>query len=274
MTNAVQWGVFTVAYSYLMNSWYTAHTYIDLNSAHKHSCGYTIWGEQEQAKYLRNGISVLCELGSHYFHSIHVRPIIDYYTFLTLTLNILSDLTHAVIKIKPILCKHTAFSKYLLSFIGILPFPPIKTHYYLLSHLVTVSLPSSFSIISCSLLLSAGCNSNKNQVNLQIVCLWNSWKLPDIENFFSFYERVKLLLSPCIDVTDGIIMVKPGIPDEKIIGSGYFYGTVNDTRLAILTAIAHCHGYHVIFRQSALSWGDTAPQTPCCWIVDQSFLKP
>ena len=47
------------------------------------------------------------------------------------------------------------------------------------------------------------------------------------------------------------------------LGSGYFYGTVNDTRLAILTAIVRCHGYHVIFRQSALSWG-----------VDQSFLKP
>ena len=63
---------------------------------------------------------------------------------------------------------------------------------------------------------------------------------------------------------------------RNIFGSGYFYGTVNDTRLAILdlTAIARCHGYHVIFRQSALSWGAVPPQTPCCWIVDQSFLKP
>ena len=29
----------------------------------------------------------------------------------------------------------------------------------------------------------------------------------------------------------------------KVLGSGYFYGTVNDTRLSILTAIARCHGY-------------------------------
>ena len=32
-----------------------------------------------------------------------------------------------------------------------------------------------------------------------------------------------------------------------------FYGTVNATHLAILTAIALCHGYHVIFRLSAHS---------------------
>ena len=34
------------------------------------------------------------------------------------------------------------------------------------------------------------------------------------------------------------------------------------------------HGYHVIFCQSALSWGGCAPQTPRCWIVEPSFLNP
>ena len=57
------------------------------------------------------------------------------------------------------------------------------------------------------------------------------------------------------------------------LGSGYFYGTVNDTHLAILTAIARCHGYHVIFCQSALSWGGCDPQTPLLLDHQPELLK-